>query len=212
MYSGKNAPRTNELYGAGNRCTKALQTAVEEEEGIRSPPSPPDRPKVREFINYRTLNPNNAEDAKILRAAMPSAEAFEEFNKGIDIEKFYEDMEWAQFHKDFSFEDMEMMNAHSALGKKGELLPSKPQSVVNMIMKQVAMKGSDKRGLLAWHSSGSGKIPRKTAHLTANLAKNKEKFVQNSTDTIHCLMVAGSDNRRHFAKQSIKKLQRTNIH
>ena len=35
--------------------------------------------------------------------------------------------------------------------------PSVPQSVINMVMKQVAQMNSKKRGLLAWHSTGSGK-------------------------------------------------------
>lgn len=156
-YTGKNAPRTNELHGEGNRCqgnTKAAKAAAEEEEN-KSPPSPPNRPKIKEYINYRHLNPNKQTDAKILRAAMPSDEVFEKFRRGIDTEKFFEEMEWQQFHRDHSLDEI------LSPPKNDEFLPSKPQSVVNMIMKQVAMTDSEKRGLLAWHSTGSGKCHAK---------------------------------------------------
>lgn len=38
-----------------------------------------------------------------------------------------------------------------------KLRPSLPQSVVNMIMKNIALKGSSNRGIMALHSTGSGK-------------------------------------------------------
>ena len=38
-----------------------------------------------------------------------------------------------------------------------EFLPSLPQSVVNMVMKNISTSGSSNKGMMAWHSTGSGK-------------------------------------------------------
>ena len=45
---------------------------------------------------------------------------------------------------------------HLKLNPTG-FLPSIPQSVINMLMKKIVMSKSSNRGLLAWHSTGSGK-------------------------------------------------------
>lgn len=65
-----------------------------------------------------------------------------------------------------------------------EDLPSLPQSVVNIVMKNINLKDSTNRGLLAWHSTGSGKTCTATGVMDSFWNSNKKIVFASSIDAI----------------------------
>lgn len=162
-YSSETSPLTTELIGEGNRCQGAI---VEESADI------PEKLRVKEYIDFRLLNPENERDAAYLKSVLNArlydgyiqewselqrigAEKFNKLHKGASlIDSFYTKMDYKQFMEDVPV----------GVQKKAELkgmFPSVPQSVVNMMMKRVAQTDGERRGMLAWHSTGSGKCHAK---------------------------------------------------
>lgn len=164
------APKTASLTGKGDRCNNI--DVDEDGEQIMSLPNAPDNIN-NTYVNYRKLNPTKEPDASTLKKEMVD-DYFNQFKKmwkkkqilgttkyteyvknKIDIlEEFYNQMDKKQFETDFR------VKSHEAVVKKN-MLPSIPQSIVNMVMKNIALKKSKQRGMLAWHSTGSGKCFKK---------------------------------------------------
>lgn len=161
-------PKTGELLGRGDRCNGLSEEEIEEDESSTAPP-PLEMP---EYISFRNLNPTSTKDAIIIKKFM-SIENFKYFKEdwqkrlklgpekykeyvqknGYDtLEPFYNRMEKLQMEADYRIKIKSV-----ASPKPSKMLPSLPQSVVNMVMKNIALKKSNTRGLLAWHSTGSGK-------------------------------------------------------
>lgn len=67
--------------------------------------------------------------------------------------------------------------------KKAERL-SMPQSIVNMVMRGMASKDSTNRGLLAWHSTGSGKTLTATCVMEAFWDSGKEIVFASSVEAL----------------------------
>jgi hypothetical protein len=97
-------------------------------------------------------------------------------NKSFLLE-FYDRVDEVQFMEDMSLEKLKSQP------KKG-LFPSVPQSVVNMIMKHVAQTNGDKRGMLAWHSTGSGKTCTATGVIDAFWDTDRAIIFASSIDAI----------------------------
>ena len=166
-YKSVDGPDTAELLGTGNRC---IHQAIEDSDK----PIEPGKFIPEPYIDYRHLDPNKKDDANILKSKM-SANAFLAFHKEYNIMKRYGWDRYIEMYKDksklkyfydlrdkeqFQFKDPEIIIADPKTAvkvqKKG-MFPSIPQSVVNMVMKNVAIQNTKKRGILANHSTGSGK-------------------------------------------------------
>jgi hypothetical protein len=144
------APATMKLIGEGDRC-KGLDNI----ENLLPPPPPLDHRIL--FIDYRLLDPSKEDDKRVLQETLK--DEFVEFmtkykNKDTKaLSKIYNKLETNLIEHDYSISV-----------KKDEIQysPSIPQSVVNMVMKNIAIKHGKNRGLLAWHSTGSGKTATAT--------------------------------------------------
>ena len=64
------------------------------------------------------------------------------------------------------------------------LAPSIPQSVVNTIMKYVALTDDPKRGMIAWHSTGSGKTCTATGVMDSFWDTDREIIFASSLDAL----------------------------
>jgi muconolactone delta-isomerase len=90
---------------------------------------------------------------------------------------FFDRIDELQFMEDVSIDNIKQQP------KKG-MFPSIPQSVVNMIMKHVAQNNGDKRGMLAWHSTGSGKTCTATGVIDAFWDTDRAIIFASSIDAI----------------------------
>lgn len=154
------APQTGELLGKGDRCKGIV---VDEVTGDATSTLSPPPSKLPEYIDFRSLDPRKTEHADILKQYM-TAQEFKKFKsqyiehqtysgivfKDDAIKPFYDKMDKLQFETDYKYVPPKLMN-------KAKFLPSIPQSVLNMVMKNIALKQGSQRGMLAWHSTGSGK-------------------------------------------------------
>ena len=161
----KTAPETSKLEGRGDRCNGI----DEEEEVLKNDILLPTLDST-EYIPFRQLDPfqtpdifkkymkestfNAFKDAFRIRKKLGPIRYKALLQKNPDIlEQFYFEMDKKQFDGD------KRLPRKKELTKK--FYPSIPQSVVNMVMKNVALKKSKKRGMLAYHSVGSGKCMKK---------------------------------------------------
>lgn len=168
------APKTTGLFGKGDRCKNVPQEEEEEGEGALPPPPPEKEP----YVSYRTLNLTNPRDFEIVKKAVEkhynspeevleilksawykkkkmTADAYAKYweEYGDPLEGFYQKMDKVQFQRDYRVGK----RPEGAEKPKPKMYPSIPQSVVNMVMKNVAMKKGKNRGMLAFASTGSGK-------------------------------------------------------
>ena len=160
------APKVGTLLGRGDRCNGIdTEDGEGEEDKLAEAPS-----EIPEYIDYRPFNPTNLKDIILLKKKMTDKQ-FDTFktvwttrkkmgdkkwreylgSHPDPLEEFYNRMDKEQFDTDYR------VSAKVEVLKKQPMLPSIPQSVVNMVMKNIALKKSKKRGMLALHSTGSGK-------------------------------------------------------
>lgn len=105
------------------------------------------------------MNPTNVVDGLILRDALGEEKYLlyvAKYIKAIKNNKIFKS-DWSKLA---IYEDAEDELIKTSSVTKQEK-PSIAQSVVNMVMKNIAIKGSTARGLLALHSTGSGKCHAK---------------------------------------------------
>jgi hypothetical protein len=162
-------PKTMRLIGEGDRC-KGQQDI----DNMTAPPPP--KFGTFGFIDYRQLDPRKEEDAQyfIERMGEKTFKAFLPYWKTPKGELFYQRMELDQLEYDYEI----------SLTKKIKTLPTVPQSIVNMIMKQIAKMGSQNRGLLAWHSTGSGKTATATGVIDSFWDDTRRIIFASSLDAI----------------------------
>ena len=162
-YNSDTSPLTTDLIGEGNRCKGVI---------LEENAEPPEKLLVKEYIDYRLLNPGNKKDSEYLKKVLSTkmyyqyvddwtelqrvgSEKFNKMHKGTSmIDNFYNKMDYNQFMEDIPVSEQKKAQ------KKGTF-PSVPQSVVNMVMKHVVQTDGERRGMLAWHSTGSGKCHAK---------------------------------------------------
>ena len=187
-YNSETSPETTDLIGEGNRCKGVI---LDEAEALL----PPEKLRVKEFIDFRLLNPENDRDAAYLKTIL-SEKQFESyvsewielqrigsdnFNKiykqSSMIDKFYNKMDNQQMMDDVPLEKPKKVQ------KRG-MFPSVPQSVVNMVMKHVAQTNGDRRGILAWHSTGSGKTCTATGVMDSFWDTDRPIIFASSIDAI----------------------------
>jgi hypothetical protein len=189
-------PETGELLGKGDRCNRII-IDDETSEAMIAPPMPIVPP---EYISFRNLDPTSPTDASILKQYMKESyfKLFKDMWKlrnkmgeeryakyilsnmqGVDVlEEFYTRIDKLYFETDGPVKHEKL---HS---KDVKLLPSIPQSVVNMVMKNDAMKKGTKRGMLAWHSTGSGKTCTATGVMDSYWDTDKQIIFASSIDAI----------------------------
>lgn len=152
------SPQTGELLGKGDRCKGIV---IDDATGDATSTLPPPPSKIPDYIDFRRLDPRKNQDAEVLKQHMTSQE-FKKFKsqyiehqtysgivfKDDVINSFYDKMDKQQFETDYKYVPPKLQS---------KFLPSIPQSVLNMVMKNIAIKNGTQRGMLAWHSTGSGK-------------------------------------------------------
>lgn len=185
-YKSDDAPLTTELIGEGNRCNGIVQ-----EDNI----DPPDKFRVKEYIDHRLLNPHNERDSSYLKDVL-NKDSFRIYMREWDelqrigavrfnelyatsslIYDFYNKMEYQQMMDDNSIETAKKRKI------KG-FHPSVPQSIVNMVMKHTAQNNGSKRGMLAWHSTGSGKTCTATGVIDSFWDTDRPIIFASSIDAI----------------------------
>jgi len=144
------APKTMSPLGQGDRC-KGLDNLK------NILPPPPSLKTKREYVEFESMDPKNEKDKLALKEKLgPDFEDFMIKWKAGDsrgLVKYYHKLETAQLEYDYPV---------GASKKEPVFLPSIPQSIVNMVAKNMATKHGKNRGLLAWHSTGSGKTATAT--------------------------------------------------
>lgn len=170
------APDTNELFGTGNRCTHQATSSVHSEMISNDPYL---RKIERIKMNIRSLDPKRRADLDELSKFM-SDSALKQFRKDFQEAKNLNQLTDAHkeelykkyipdYFSDKIVEHLRSIQDASEDEGPSALLPSVPQSVVNMTMKHIAILGKDttNRGMLAWHSTGSGKTCTATGVIDA---------------------------------------------
>lgn len=186
-YESDKSPDTSELLGKGNRC---VNTIVEDD--IKKP----DDIILKTYIDFIQLDPRKKEDAELLRSKMPSEIVFKnykshwihynkDFTKSHVLKHFYHRMIDQQLKgtEALEEEDNTVKAVKTKVAKKG-FLPSIPQSVVNIIMKRIAETNDNKRGMLAWHSTGSGKTATATGVIDAFWETDRPIIFASSIDAV----------------------------
>ena len=152
-YSSPTAPKTNSLEKKkGNQCvpqkaTKASSNATITEYDINT------NYTIKELRQIKY--PLTRTTREILRRAFGKHKVsiLEKSTEPLNEKEVWETKELYRMEEDISDDDPEPQPE----GPKDVMIPSIPQSVINMIFKNIAKKPSAAKGLLAWHSTGSGK-------------------------------------------------------
>ena len=182
-YSSEHGPKTTELLGKGNRCKN-----IKLEEDLE----PPAQLEFEKFIDYRSLNPNKHSDSEILKKYIEQG-YFDTFKKewndfqimSLDnFKKKYKYSVLTKFYNDMDFKQFEGDSPVKIEYNENRIYPSVPQSVVNMVMKHVAQTNSKRKGLLAWHSTGSGKTCTASGVIDAFWDTNRPIIFASSIDAI----------------------------
>jgi hypothetical protein len=145
-------PQTTELFGEGNRCSPSAKKAAQENE----------RRKKLSPEELATLDPLKVPDMMLLERAIGA----DRLAKYALDRKYWRTIKGVEFVEDFTkmplYEGKRIEDeAEEEKEPENQMFPSVPQSVVNMLMKNIAKTNSTNRGLMAWHSTGSGKCFKK---------------------------------------------------
>lgn len=155
-------PATSPLFGTGNRCSDASAQS-----------------DVQLPTDLRSFDPTQAPDAQM--ALLDKMIGHTEFKEFVRLKK---EADATRQHLPDDYIDFLNTRMNESMQKKFAL--SLPQSVVNMVMKTIARsdKESTSRGLLAWHSTGSGKTCTATAVMEAFWDTKRQIIFASSLDAI----------------------------
>lgn len=168
-------PKTNELFGKGNRCTSSQ--AMSEQEDTKANGYSRNFERVKRRL--RALDPTLIEDRadflrfmsehdfKLLRKDFQELRNTKDLNDATREELYKKYI--PDYFSDKVTEHLKSLEDQDLGSEQDNLLPSVPQSVVNMVMKHIAGLGNEtsNRGMLAWHSTGSGKTCTATGVIDA---------------------------------------------
>ena len=191
-YVGKkhgDPPKVGELMGTGNRCRPTSSQA--KDATVKRLLSAKARLPARDLT---ILDPTNKDDIAILVKYGVPPENIQEWQrrKQIEINGRY------TFKDDFLIDkiqayafDLADLDDHDQdvvlreMENVFEMKPSIPQSVVNMVMKNIALHPENtNRGMLAWHSLGSGKTCTAAGVMDAFWDTDKQIIFASSLDAI----------------------------
>ena len=151
----------------------------------------------------RTLDPNDYTHIKVLKVYFKDPNdsiLFKQFKKDYNThndnkdDRIMEDLYKYYFPKVFFIKDKSSLSKSksssnnssgsflSDLNKKS--LPSIPQSIVNNICKMITKNMIDKKGMLLWHSTGSGKTCTATAIMDGFWKSSKKIIYCSSIDAL----------------------------
>ena len=156
-------PYTIKLLGDGDRCNKKNEEVLVEQ---------------HENHDYLNLNPLKPNDAEILKEKLGN-KSFTHLvtcwkNKDIkNVNIILSRLQYDEFEKDYTIANTTQKHA-----------PSVPQSIINMVMKNISMKGGKNRGILAWHSVGSGKTNTATGVIDAFWDDKRRVIFASSIDAL----------------------------
>lgn len=159
-------PETTELFGKGNRCVS--KQAEDDDDPISGTPQNKYFDRIKRRI--KMLNPMSNHDVYELRRYM-SDEDYKKYRREYALARSMSQLTEEKkdelqkkyipdYFSDSAIEHLKIIQDEEEGDDKGSgLTPSIPQSVVNMVMKSIAKQGTSatNRGVLAWHSTGSGK-------------------------------------------------------
>jgi hypothetical protein len=181
-------PATTELFGNGDRCnhvpTATIEKTAKGQANINGHPK----------VNVLELNVNKRQDEMMLRHIMRllnyhDIEALiikwkrNNIKKSVYSDGLYINDEiktLARHYQDFLADEALSINEDESNAPK----PSIPQSVVNMLMKNIAGNSSTNRGIMAIHSTGSGKTCCATGVIDAFWDTNRQIIFVSSIDAI----------------------------
>lgn len=170
------SPETSELFGKGNRCKNEdnEENEINNISKIYKTTDGQNALRYFSFIRKKILlyDPRKKDDYKELEKYMNESN-LKKYTKDYNLNKNNLENILIKYAPEYF---TEIINDHikSLVDKKihiteNHMKPklSIPQSVVNMVMKNISNKKSRKRGMLAWHSTGSGKTCTATGVIDA---------------------------------------------
>lgn len=187
---------------------------------------------IKNQINY--LDPNNLDDYEILKNYIDNSKSLNEYRRlynlienksynsnsddtDIDVEllnlrkvffpNFFNNNIIETKYKIKSVLDLEISDENSAN------LPTVPQSVVNNISKLITNDKIDRKGMLLWHSTGSGKTCTATAIMDGFWSDSKDIIYCSSVDALisnppYKFHECASNLFPRFKKKSIKDIEK----
>lgn len=179
-------PNTKELFGEGDRCNPPKS----KHDAATSKKKEPDFKN----INWNKIDASKPADQKILRNIMsfmhlPGSENV--------LRKIINRANLLKANPSSNFDDdpiddlrrefqafLDEQKADEDDDKTNAFLPSIPQSVVNMIMKNIVIKNSSNRGLMALHSTGSGKTCTAAGVMDAFWDSKRQIIFASSIDAV----------------------------
>ena len=170
--SPSNPPKTTELIGKGNRCTS---NATDPAEKMRL--------ALFQGIDPHSLNPIKVHEFFQLKKMFGRHKQtdLEEYRRLFSMKKLDEAKTLLTDLIADKEAEYEEENVTQGMG----YLPSIPQSVVNMVMKHIARQESTtNRGMMAWHSTGSGKTCTATGVMDAFWDTDRQIIFASSKDAI----------------------------
>ena len=171
-------PQTMKLLGEGDRCRRAKEEPKENAAAAAASTST----HSDKIYNYYSLNPFKSPDSDILKAKLGSKDfdSLVKYWKRKDtstVSSILSRLEYDEFEKDEKLSEIKENIEHKNV-------PSVPQSIINMVMKNIALKGGKNRGLLAWHSVGSGKTNTATGVIDAFWDDDRRIIFASSLDAL----------------------------
>ena len=212
-------PKTDELFGTGNRCSNKPSLSTSESEFV--PGTLVEKHmytkdelksfkitllhKKDKYLIYAIGQPNYEILGKLqfqLMAVLdnlkkhPSNEEFKKEKEIIenDISVFWDKIDNSDLYQ--GIDDIEDYDNYYTFGnkkvdetqieKEKEYLPSLSQSIVNMLMKKIAIdrEASSNRGIICWHSTGSGKTCTASGVMDAFWNTDRQIIFASSKDAI----------------------------
>lgn len=198
-------PNTSDLIGEGNRCVRQptkISSAKSDKneaelENFHNPSKPVGGITFEEFkkidatvkenqklmIEYLINNHNmkNSDAEKMVKRLIPNGSNDSSWirNSRHRIFRLLESTKWDN-DKEYPVEDDTKITENDMFG-----IPTVPQSIVNMLMKNIARNpNGTNRGLLAWFSTGAGKTICATGIMDAFWDTNKQIIFASSLDAL----------------------------
>ena len=153
---------------------------------------------IKNQINY--LDPNNADDFEVLKNYIDKSKSLNEYKKYYNLienkslNEYDDDIDLQLLNlrklffpnffnniNDTKYKIKPLSDLNDEDGDIPKNLPTVPQSVVNNISKLISENKIDRRGMLLWHSTGSGKTCTATAII--------DGFWNDTKDIIYCSSV-----------------------
>lgn len=191
-YIDGDAPATRDLFGEGDRCNPSKPKPTEDKDEIT---------KIDPMTTKDYLTFIKGWD-KVVRtdALHPDMQSFLEKIGFLDIDYAMKMIRRPTDHKELLklkkeinddyqdyIEHINLSKEHAQEEQEPEptgFLPSLPQSVVNIVMKHIALTNSSNRGLMALHSTGSGKTCTAAGVMDAFWDTTRQIIFASSIDAI----------------------------